>query len=307
MRLNYKNKNCIVTGGAGFIGQSLVKKLLNAGAFVFVIDRFMFRAKKSEVDKRAKIITGDVRNSIIFNKLPKIKYDYFFHFAAPSSTVLFNKNQIECIDITIRGFLNSIHFAAKNNIRFIYPSTGSLYSGINPPHHEKAQLKYELLNTYAKNKVLLEKLTDAYRPKVNALGLRILAGYGPGENHKGKIASVIYSFCRDMASGKSPIIWGDGSQRRDFIFIDDIVNIILTLAINCKEPIVNVGTGKDISFKEITLLINKYLNKNIDPVYVKKPKLYLEKTLADIHLLRHYYKKPFIPVFEGIKKTLQSL
>ncbi|KKP29988.1 MAG: Nucleoside-diphosphate-sugar epimerase [Parcubacteria group bacterium GW2011_GWA2_31_28] len=307
MKLNYKNKNCIITGGAGFIGQGLVKRLLDAGASVFVIDHFVFGAKKSEVDKRAKIITGDVRDSIIFNKLPKIKYDYFFHFAAPSSIVLFNKNQVECIDITIRGFLNSIHFAAENNIRFIYPSTGSLYSGINPPHHEKAQLKYELLNTYAKNKVLLEKLADVYRPKVNVLGLRILAGYGPGENHKGKIASVIYSFCRDMASGKSPIIWGDGSQRRDFIFIDDIVSIILTLAINCKELIVNVGTGKDISFKEITLLINKYLNKNIVPVYVKKPKLYLEKTLADTRLLRHYYKKPLTPVFEGVKKTLQSL
>ena len=307
MKFNYKNKNCIVTGGAGFIGQGLVKKLIDEGASVFVIDRFLFGAKKSEVNKRAKIITGDVRDSNIFNKLPKIKYDFFFHFSAPSSTVLFNKNQIECVDITIRGFLNSIHFAAKNNIRFIYPSTGSLYSGINPPHHEKAKLKYELLNTYAKNKVLLEKLADVYRPKVNSLGLRILAGYGPGEKHKGKIASVIYSFCRDMVSGKSPIIWGDGSQRRDFIFIDDIVSIILTLATNCQEPIVNVGTGKDISFKEITLLINKYLYKNIDPIYVKKPKLYLEKTLADTHLLRRYFKKPLTSVSEGIKKTLQSL
>lgn len=307
MKFNYKSKNCIVTGGAGFIGQNLVKKLLDEGAFVFVIDRFIYGAKKNEVDKRARIITGDVRDSNIFDKLPKIKYDYFFHFSAPSSTVLFNKNQIECIDITIRGFLNSIHFASENNIRFIYPSTGSLYSGINPPHHEKAKLKYELLNTYAKNKVLLEKLADVYRPKVNALGLRILAGYGPGENHKGKIASVIYSFCRDMVSGKSPVIWGDGSQRRDFIFIDDIVDIILTLTINCQEPVVNVGTGKDISFKEITLLINKYLSKNIKPVYIKRPKLYLEKTLADTHLLRRYYKKPLISVSEGVKKTLQSL
>jgi len=307
MSFNYKDKNCIVTGGAGFIGQGIVKKLIDSGASVFVIDNFMFGAKKNEIDKRAKTIIGDIRDSKIFYKLPKIKYHYLFHFSAPSSTVLFNRDQVECTDITIRGFLNSIHYAAAGNIRFIYPSTGSLYSGINPPHHEKALLKYESLNTYAKNKVLLEKIADVYQPKVNALGLRILAGYGPGEAHKGEIASVIYSFCRDMTSGKSPVIWGDGTQLRDFIFIDDIVNIILTLAVNCDKSIVNVGTGKDISFNQIISLINKYLGKKIKPTYIKKPELYLEKTLADTKLLRQFYKKTFIAVADGIKFTLKSL
>lgn len=307
MMNNYKNKNCIVTGGAGFIGQSLVKKLLDAGSTVFVIDSFIFGARKDEVDKRAKIITGDVRDSDIFGKLPKIKYHYFFHFAAPSSTVLFNENHVECVDITIRGFLNAIHFATLNNTRFIYPSTGSLYAGIDPPHHEKALLKYTSLNAYAKSKALLEKLADVYQPKIDALGLRILAGYGPGEAHKGNIASVLYSFCRDMINGKSPVIWGDGSQRRDFIFIEDIASIALVLATNCHEPVVNVGTGKDISFNEIVDLVNKYLNKNIKPVYIEKPQLYLEKTLADTSLLTKYYKGKFTPINKGVEEVIKSL
>lgn len=307
MKNHYKNKKIIITGGAGFIGQHLVKKLLEYGSSVFVIDRLLFGAKKGQIDKRAKIIVGDIRDSNIFEKLPNIKYHYFFHFAAPSSTVLFQKNIVECTDITIRGFLNAIYFSVKNNIRFVYPSTGSLYSGINPPHHEKTFLRYEILNTYAKNKVLLEKIADIYRVKINALGLRILAGYGIGEKHKGEVASVIYSFCRDMKNGKPPIIWGDGFQRRDFIFIDDIINITLKLAYNCFHPIINVGTGNDISFNEIVALINKYLKKNIKPIYIKKPSLYLEKTLADTRLLKQYYKKAFTPISIGIKKTLNSL
>lgn len=307
MKGYYKNKNCIVTGGAGFIGQRLVKKLLDAGSSVFVIDGFMFGAKREEVDKRAKLIVGDIRNSNIFSRLPKIKYHYFFHFAAPSSTVLFNENHVECVDITIRGFLNATHFAARNNVRFIYPSTGSLYAGIDPPHHEKAQLEYNALNTYAKNKVLLEKLADVYRAKIDVLGLRILAGYGPGEAHKGKIASVIYSFCRDMLHGKSPVIWGDGSQRRDFIFIEDIACIALALAADCHEPVVNVGTGKDISFNEIVELINKHLNKNIKPTYVEKPQLYIEKTIANTSLLTKYYRGKFTSIDKGVGEVIKSL
>lgn len=307
MKSYYKNKNCIVTGGAGFIGQSLVKKLLDDGASVFVIDCFIYGVKRDEVDKRAKIIEGDVRDSNIFTKLPQINYHYFFHFAAPSSTVLFNENHIESVDITIRGFLNAIHFAATNNIRFIYPSTGSLYAGIEPPHHEKAQLDFNSLNAYSKGKVLLEKLADVYRPKVDALGLRILAGYGPGEAHKGKIASVVYSFCHDMIHGKTPVIWGDGSQRRDFIFIEDVANIVLVLAKVCHEPVVNVGTGKDISFNEIVELINKRLNKNIKPIYVEKPQLYLEKTLADTSLLTKYYKGEFTSIDRGIEELIKYL
>jgi len=168
-------------------------------------------------------------------------------------------------------------------------------------------LKYSALNSYAKSKALLEKLADVYQPKVDALGLRILAGYGPGEAHKGKIASVVYSFCRDMVYGKPPVIWGDGSQRRDFIFIEDVASIALTLATNCHEPVVNVGTGKDISFREIVGLINKALKNNIEPVYVEKPQLYLEKTLADTSLLTRYYKGDFTPLSKGLEAVIRSL
>ncbi len=90
------------------------------------------------------------------------------------------------------------------------------------------------------------------------------------------------------------------------MFIDDIVNISLTLAVNCPEPLINVGTGSDVSFKEVVAIINKYLKKTVQPVYAPKPKIYLERTTADTTLLRKYYKKKFTPLEVGIKAILES-
>lgn len=307
MEKHYKGKYCVVTGGAGFIGQNLVNKLLEYGAHVVVIDNLSYGAVRSDINTKATLIEGDVRDSDIFSKLPKKKYHYIFHFAAPSSTVLFDENLPDAIDITVRGFLNTLHFAAQNNIRYVYPSTGSLYNGVQPPHTEKAILNPEKQNEYAKTKIALEQLARIYSRSIKPLGLRILAGYGPGEMHKGRFQGVVYGFCLSMIKGEAPVIWGDGSQRRDFVFIEDIVDIILSLSKDCPAPVVNVGTGSDISFKETVDLINTFLKKPVKPTYVPKPKIYLEKTMADTTLLRKYYKRPFTPIETGIKKTIESL
>lgn len=304
---HYKGKKCIVTGGAGFIGQNLVKKLIEYGAFVTVIDNFSYGAKREEVPADADIIEGDVRDSKIFEQLPESQYDYLFHFAAPSSTVLFDENLPDAVDITVRGFLNMIHYAATHNIRFVYPSTGSLYNGIEPPHTETAVLNISAQNEYAKTKIELEQLAKIYKRRINSLGLRILAGYGPGEMHKGKFQGVVYGFCLSMIKGEAPVIWGDGGQRRDFVFINDIVDIVLTLTIDCPEPVVNVGTGTDISFKETVELINRNIENPVEPIFVPKPKIYLEKTMADTTLLRKYYTKPFTPIEDGVKITIESI
>lgn len=307
MKNIFKGANCIITGGSGFIGQHLVKRMLSLGANVWVIDNFSFGGSPKFIDNNAIIIEGDVRDRKIYTSLPKRRYQYYFHFAAPSSTALFTQMNAECIDITTAGFLNALNFCTKNDVRLVYPSSGSLYSGIRLPHHEKAKLNHDALNSYAKNKALLEKMADLYRPACDSIGLRILAGYGPGEAHKKDHAGIVYSFCRDIVANRQPVIWGDGQQRRDFVFIKDIIDAISILAVNCPEPVINIGTGLDISFNEVVDIINKCLGTKVLPLYVEKPQLYLEKTLADTRLLRKYYKKPFTDIGTGIQKTINSI
>ncbi len=306
MRNDFQNKNCIVTGGAGFIGLHLVKALQKRGANIFMIDNFHYGNHRAFKDSKVCVITGDVRSEIVYKKLPKKHYHFFFHLAAPSTTAMFNENFSECVDVTINGFLRAIEFAFQQKCRFVYATSGSVYSGINPPHSENSLLNFNRLNAYAKNKFLTEYLANTYWPHFKTLGLRILAGFGPGEENKKEYASVVYSFCRSMYQGKSPSIWGNGKQRRDFIFIQDIIDIVLTLAPACPEPIVNVGTGRDISFNHLVALINEVLKTNILSIHTARPALYLERTIADTRLLKKYYRKQFTPLKDGVKKTIKS-
>ncbi len=298
-------KNCIVTGGSGFIGQNLVKKLINEGANVWVIDNFSFGSSKKSLDKKSNLIEGDVRDKSILNQLPDIKFDYYFHFAAPSSIVLFNKDLELCREITIQGFLNAIDFCRSRNIRLIYPSTGSLYSGAKAPHSEETILNLPALNEYAKVKLELEKIQKE-NPEVSSLGLRIFAGYGPGEYLKGEFASVPYLFAKDMLENNSPVIFGDGAQTRDFIFIEDVIEAIITLAENAKEPIINIGSGTSVSFNQIVSILNKLLNTNIKPKYIERPPKYLETTLADTALLNKYYR-PKWDMEKGLAETIKDI
>lgn len=305
---NYRGKNCVVTGGSGFIGQNIVNRLIADGANVYVVDNFSYGAKRESVNKSAKVIVGDVRDPQIYTNLPDIKIDYLFHFAAPSSITLFNRNRTECVDITVTGFLNAARFCAENNTRLVYPSSGSVYAGSDCPQSEATQLSLDSLNSYAQAKLSLEYIRNAFGDSLNALGLRIFAGYGPSETHKGDFASVVYMFCKQMFNGEEPVIFGDGQQKRDFVYIDDAAEAILTLGEKAIEPVVNIGSGKSVSFNNIIEIINEVSNKNIKAKHIEKPNIYLEETLADNILMKKYCTRlEFTSIREGVSKILEDL
>lgn len=303
---SYHGKNCIVTGGSGFIGQNIVKALVDDGANVWIIDNFSYNAQRDNVNRYANIIYGDVREGV-YKKLPDIDYDYFFHFAGPSSIILFNRQPRECLDITITGFINAIKFCEERNIRLVYPSSGSVYAGTPCPQPETSKLDINSINAYARAKLVLEYIQKAYSKNCDALAVRIFAGYGPSEMHKGDFASVVYMFCQQMVNGEIPVIFGDGKQKRDFIFIDDVINIILTLTQYAKEPVVNVGSGTNISFNDIVDIINEILETDIRARHIEKPNIYLEETLAETSLMKIYYGSMMTPIKEGITRIIDDL
>lgn len=192
---------------------------------------------------------------------PRPDLDYLFLFGSPSSNIIFDENIDYCFEETINGFLNAIQFCRNNNIKLIYPSSATVYNK----------------NTsYAHCKAILEEIHLAYGG--NILGLRIFAGYGVGEKHKGEYASIVYQFCKQMKKGNRPIIYGDGKQTRDFIYIDDIVENILESV--DKRGIIDIGTGVNHSFLEVVEIINKQLGKNITPIFATKPKEYVQETVC---------------------------
>lgn len=212
---------------------------------------------------------------------PRPDLDYLFLFGSPSSNIIFDQNLDYCMEETINSFINAIQYCRDNKIKLIYPSSATIYNK----------------NTsYARCKAILEEIQMIYAGDV--LACRIFAGYG-FEEHKGEYASVIYQWCKQMKAGEQPIIYGDGTQTRDFIYVDDIADNII--ANKDEVGFIDIGTGINNSFNDVVKTINKVLGTKIEPIYVNKPKQYVEETPC------RYPCKCKVSLEEGIRKILNQL
>ena len=265
--MSFINKKVAVTGHTGFLAGHLCDWLYAHGAQVYKL-------------------VGDVRDSATFAELD-YSFDFLFNFGAPSSQILFKRSPDYGIDVTVNGMRNAIKACEQNGIKLVYPSTGLLSHG--------------QANEYARGKQICEDLARGARCDI--LGVRIFGTYGPGEEKKRDFASVPFLFMREMLEGKAPVIFGDGSQKRDFIYIEDTVNSIVTLADKAGESIVDVGTGVPISFNELVAILNEELGTDITPEYIHKPGNYIDETGADPTLLNRYYKTKF-DFRKGIKELI---
>lgn len=302
----------LVTGPSGFIGSNLTKGLLKKGAEVYAIDNFSYidadlaRKRLSDIFNQIRIIEGDVSKKGTWDKVPR-DIEYIFHFAAPSSITLFKNNPEKCFHETFFGLYNALEFAKNNPSvkKVIYPSTGSLYAGNELPHGEYIYPKPR--NSYAAAKMACEGLASSYSDFVKSIGLRIFAGYGPGEEWKKDFGSVLFLFIRDYMNGKAPEIWGDGNQTRDFVYIDDLIKIIMKAVEIDYTGIVNVGTGRATSFAKLLEIIKETLGTEIKPTYIPKEKNYVENLKADISLMKKIFEiEPILPE-EGIKRFIDYL
>lgn len=308
--MDWKNKKVLVNGATGFIGSNLAKELFNKGARIYSIDNFSYidadlSKKKNDFLNKITIIEGDVSTKDPWEKVPK-DIEYIFHFAAPSSVTLFKRYPEKCFTETSLGLFRALEFAKQNNVeKVIYPSTGSLYAGNEMPHNEKVYPKPR--NLYAAAKVACEGLANSYSDFVKSVGLRIFGGYGPGEEWKKDFGSVLYLFIRDYMNGNPPEVWGDGRQTRDFIYIDDIIKCILAAAEIDYNGVVNIGTGKAISFKELLQIIKESLAMEIEPTFIPKEQNYVEDLEADTILMKDLLGVEVITPQEGIKKFINYL
>lgn len=308
--MDWEGKKVLVNGVTGFIGSNLTKELLSRGAKVWSIDNFSYidfdiAREKLDFLNKINLVWGDVSKKESWEKIPE-DIEYIFHFAAPSSITLFKRTPEKCYHETVFGFWNALEFAKKNNVKkVIYPSSGSNYAGNEMPHKENISVKPR--NLYAAAKVACEGLANSYSDFVKSVGLRIFGGYGPGEEWKKDFGSVLYLFIRDYMEGKSPEVWGDGRQTRDFVHIIDIVQAIIKSSEIDYTGVINVGTGEAPSFKEILNIIKENLGMEMDPIFIPKGKDYVEHLKADTSLMKELLGIEPIHPKEGIKKFIDYL
>lgn len=200
---------------------------------------------------------GLIANALRKRDLPPAVY----FFSSPSSNVLFDEQLDYCMSETLNDLLNVLKYCRDTKTLLVLPSSATVYNK----------------NTsYARCKAATEEIVQAYG--IPYLGLRISAGYGPGEAHKGKYASVVYQWTKMMQRGERPVIFGDGTQTRDFIHEDDIAENIERLVKEGASGYVDIGSGINTSFNDLVAQINEVLELNIEPIYVPKPKNYVPET-----------------------------
>ena len=290
----------LAIGGAGFLGYHLTRKLLAENAEVIVLDNFS-NGRRGYIPPACDLVEGDVSDKNSFDSIKDI--DYIFHLGAPSSIILFNKSPMACANITIGGVVTVLEWAKTNAVKkVVYPSSGSVYG--NTPFPQSEGMIPKPVNLYGVCKLACENIAKVYSEFIPSVMLRIFAGYGPFEDHKSEFASVATLFLNKIVKNEPPVIYGDGTQSRDFIYIDDVVRAFLSSLEKDVEGVINVGSGKPYKFNDVIDIINNLLGKEIRPVYVDKPVNYLENTQADITKMENLLNIKPLLLESGLERYL---
>jgi UDP-glucose 4-epimerase len=276
-------KRIIVTGGSGFIGKHLVKKLLacNLSSILVIGNRAdkYFEDEKLLRDTPLSILSADIRDretiSQIFNEESA---DTCFHLAAKISVADSIKNPDETMDINAKGTLNVLEASYDSQVKnFVFASSAAVYGDVKElPISENEEL--EPLSPYGKSKMLAEQYVSSYQEQKkikNTISLRIFNVYGSGQSNE---ADVITRFAKRLSKGLPPEIHGDGKNTRDFISVDDVAEAML-LSVRAMEepkssyddnflpPVFNVGTGTPTSIKDLAKKMIAISRLKLDPIY----------------------------------------
>ncbi len=269
----------VVTGGAGFIGSNLTAKLLKDGAEVAVIDNFMTGSREVAYLLKERGATLFEGPSSSIRELTPV--DVVFHLGIPSSSPMYRENP-DLLSLAIGDAIAIFEYAKESGAKVIYASTSSLYNGNEPPFAE--DMPVFPTDFYTEGRYWIERLAKVYHELhgVESVGLRLFSVYGPNERPKGSFANVASQMVWAALEGKPFVIYGDGKQTRDFIYVTDVVKAFLLAwerGGGCE--VYNVGTGKETSFNELAEQIRK-LGLDLEVEYRENPiKNYVYRTLAD--------------------------
>ncbi|MBW2989716.1 NAD-dependent epimerase/dehydratase family protein [Candidatus Woesearchaeota archaeon] len=287
---------CLVTGGAGFIGSNLALELEKRGNEVVVADSLLTGAKGNLHGFRGEVLDIDVSRPFDMGK----KLDAIFHEAAITDPRF--KDDDEMLRANLDGFKNIISLAEKNDAKLVYASTANLYG--NGPVPMKESQKKELISAYGRSKLMMDGLAEKYFDRMHIVGLRYFNVFGPGEKNKGRAASMVYHLSCQMKAGKNPRIFSYGEQKRDHIYVKDVVSATIK-ALDARSGIYNVGTGVATTFNELIKSLNEVLNLDFQPEYFESPydmRTYQENTQADTSLAEKELKfRAKYTLKEGIK------
>lgn len=265
-----------VTGAAGFIGSNLCMEFMRRGHEVVACDNFSNGTYRNLTGFRGQLLPKDICE-IDENDLKGI--DGFFHQAAISDPTVTDEKLV--LETNLAQSVRLMKMCRQKGTPFIYASSAAVYGNTKSPNREFEAEKPH--NVYAYSKLMLDYAARQEMGKSQIVGLRYFNVYGSGEEFKGKTASIAYHFLKEIMENRRPLIYGDGKQKRDFVYIKDVARANLLALESGKSGIVNVGSGKATEFRELAGIIAEKLGKKMEPVYKENPyQAYQYSTEADL-------------------------
>lgn len=263
--MTIKNKNILITGGAGFIGSHLVDKLCKNNK-VTIIDN-LSTGLEENINEKATFYNLDIKEDLD-NIFQKHKFNYVFHLAAFINLRESFEDPIKCMDINLNGTINLINNCKKYNIeKFIFSSTGgAIYDEMALlPFTENSKVNPK--SPYGLSKLFAEKYIE--NSGVNYINLRYSNVYGPRQNAKGE-AGVISIFMDNVLSNKPLQVFGDGFQSRDFVHVNDVVDANILCAEKALNKTYNISTNKETSLLQLIQLLKNKFNKDLEVSFLER-------------------------------------
>ena len=276
----------VVTGGSGFIGSYIIKQLIKENHEVILLDNFS-RGKMQNltgIENKIRIIQTDILDTEQYGDLIS-DADGIFHQAALTSVPESFTHKEKYHNVNVVGTENIFKLAKNYGIKVVYASSSSVY-GNTTSIPIKENFEKNPINPYGITKLEDEKLAEKYYDLgVSIIGLRYFNVYGIGQTND--YAGVITKFFECIREDKSPIIFGDGSQTRDFVSVDDVAKAnILSMQSNTKFAFLNIGTGITTSVKELAYLMIELSGKSLEPDYAELPEGDIKESQANASLAK---------------------
>ena len=300
----------LVTGGAGFIGSNICKKLVLQGCFVRVIDNLLTGKKSNLADILDKIefIEADMGDAEVAQSAMKGIGVVLHQGALPSVPRSVDDpagTHKHCVDATFTLLLAARDAGIK---RFVYASSSSAY-GDTPTLSKVETMAPMPLSPYAVGKLVGEYYCSVFYKVfgLETISLRYFNVFGPYQDPTSQYAAAIPAFVTAILKDKPPTIFGDGEQSRDFTYIDNVVgaNLLAARTKQTKGEVINIACGQAVTVNEIIALINELLGKNIKPVHTAPRPGDVKHSLADITLAKKLIGyKPTVQFKDGLKLAI---
>jgi UDP-glucose 4-epimerase len=306
-----ENKNILVTGGLGFIGSHIVEELIDNNKIKIIDNKSSGKLENlpNPNHENLELIIEDL-NKMSPSDLNSIlkDVDYVFHLAALASVPMSVENPIKSNENNVDGTVKLLTSAKDCNVsKFVFSSSSAVY-GENPNMPLKEDEPMMPTSPYAASKASCELYCQSFWESYGlaTVSLRYFNVFGPRQDVNSQYAAVIPNFIHALVNDKQAIIYGDGEQSRDFVYVKDIVKANISAAISEYNGVVNIASGESMTVNQLYGIIKNALSSNLNPIHKKKRPGDIKHSLANVKNMENIgFKVNSSDFIKQLEKTVE--